>query len=352
MCLSPLIIPNPYFQLGSKGLNFLHNTTDSHISVPCGQCADCVATRQAYFNQRVQMESLEHWLFFFTLTYNDDSLLYTDVGDYQIAVPYYEDICNMFKRIRKRIQYPIRYVVVSEYGKQRHRPHFHGILSIPKVPNLTPADENYYIQNAESELYSLVLQEWRRNYGSKRVPIWQPLCTYYNNGYSHNYELHYIQPMINQENSVSYYISKYITKYDERTRKLLQKIRMDSNISEDETTHLISMIKPRQVISKSFGYWKDKAIYQYIRKCIDRSLPGPVMFYDINTDEPFVLCPYYQKHIYNVQDRLTQYYAQEDTTTPFSFKFNDFRTENEYLYDSKRKHYQQSIDELRKKINY
>lgn len=352
MCQSPLIIPNPYYRTGSKGLNFLHNTVDSHISVPCGQCADCVATRQSYFLQRVQMESLEHWLFYFTLTYNNESLVYTDTLDYQLPIPYYADICNMFKRIRKKCPLPLRYVVVSEYGKNTHRPHYHGFISVPKIPNLRIEDEKLHIMNIEQYLYDLVLSEWRRNYGSNRSPIWKPLCTYVSNADGHNYELHYVKPLVNQENSVSYYISKYLTKYDQRTYKLLQKIQLDNRLTDDETKHLLSCIKPRTVISKHFGYWKEPSIYHYIRNCINRSLPGPVMFYDIYTDSPFVLCPYYQKHIYNVQDRLTQYYEQVTPETPFSFKFNDFRTENEFLYDSKSKHYKQTIEELRKKINY
>ena len=35
--------------------------------------------------------------FMFTLTYNDESLVYTDVGDYSYPIPLLSDIQNMFK---------------------------------------------------------------------------------------------------------------------------------------------------------------------------------------------------------------------------------------------------------------
>lgn len=102
MCVSPITIPNPYYQIGDKGLNFLHDTVSSHIQVPCGKCHQCCSLRQAYFNQRIQMESLRSELFMFTLTYRDEALPRCNIGDYHCMYPDYKDVQNMFKRIRKK----------------------------------------------------------------------------------------------------------------------------------------------------------------------------------------------------------------------------------------------------------
>ena len=165
MCLAPITIDNPYYyactdyqhiHISSSGYTedgeyvknykklrmsdkFLdkmkfHNTHNSKIQVPCGQCAQCISMRAGFFNQRVQMESLRSHVFFMTLTYNNESLMYTDVLDYHIPYPVYTDIQNMFKRIRKR-GYDLRYACVSEYGSKRKRPHFHLLVFLDKYIN-------------------------------------------------------------------------------------------------------------------------------------------------------------------------------------------------------------------------
>lgn len=88
-----------------------------------------------FFLQRVQMESLRSHLYMFTLTYNNESLVYTDVGEYNIAFPYLPDIQNMFKRIR-RSGHEFLFTYTTEYGKRRFRPHYHGILALDKTLEL------------------------------------------------------------------------------------------------------------------------------------------------------------------------------------------------------------------------
>ena len=116
----------------SNNLNHLHNTRDKYIQVPCGRCSQCLSQRQGFINQRVQMESFRSHLFMMTLTYNDKSLKRTDIGQYKIPYPEYKDIQNMFKRLRLQ-GHVFRYMVVSEYGKNKKRPHYHAIIAIPKV---------------------------------------------------------------------------------------------------------------------------------------------------------------------------------------------------------------------------
>lgn len=125
MCLSPVRIKNP--NLGLTGPTAFYKDTVSHyIDVPCGVCAECVASRQLQFVQRLQMEELVNHLFFCTLTYNDDMLpvVSTSTG-YNIRYADVRDVQNMFKRLRKRNAFgrPFRYFGVSELGSKRGRPH-------------------------------------------------------------------------------------------------------------------------------------------------------------------------------------------------------------------------------------
>lgn len=147
MCLSPITLKNPYYLAGSEykhkmlrsnkkdidgsyhvtsspmGEEYLnlmryHNTHSVYMQVPCGQCSQCLANRQSYINQRVQMESFRSHMFVFMLSYNNESLKYTNIGEYNIAYPEYSDIQNMFKRLRKRYK-GLRFWVVSEYGSKK-----------------------------------------------------------------------------------------------------------------------------------------------------------------------------------------------------------------------------------------
>lgn len=163
MCISPITIDNPYFGRGRRlSGSYLHNCSLSRITVPCGNCPQCIAMRQSFYLQRVQMESLRSHLFFFTLTYNNESLLWTDIGDYQIPYAELSDIQNLFHRLRKK-GYKFRVSYVTEYGSRRHRPHFHGILAVDKSQGDFRIIEKIYKQ--------LFWNEWKRNYASQ---VWSP----------------------------------------------------------------------------------------------------------------------------------------------------------------------------------
>lgn len=300
MCLAPITIPNPHYGHTSVGFSYLHNTQDSHIEVPCGHCVQCVSMRQGFFNQRIQMESLRSDLFFFTLTYNNESLIYVNEGEYNLPIMYYPDIANFFKRIR-RSGYSIRYTYVSEYGTRRHRPHLHGILAVERQYN--PSISPHMYRTVELQFKNLFALEWRRNYGTSLDPYYEPLSTpVFKRGRNTTFDFHYIEPVLDHDNDVSFYVSKYITKYDSRTHKLLQKISLDPSLSDDQTSFLLSMVKPRCVMSKDFGDYDYPSIRQYIRKCINNlSTPLP-QFYDLNTGQSCLLAPYYRNHLYTLQD--------------------------------------------------
>lgn len=300
MCSSPILIKNPRFGHGKIGLNALFNCHDSYIKVPCGSCPQCASMRQGFFNQRVQMESLRSHLFMFTLTYNDESLVYASAGDYTFAIPYLPDVQNMFKRLRK-MGHRFRVTYCSEYGSRRHRPHFHGILALDKSlgdPRILERDWSHLMRG-----------EWRRNTGSTRSPLWSPLFTpVYKRGRLTTFDFHYIEPVLGHDNDVSFYVSKYITKYDSWTRKLLSKVLLDDSLTGEESQYLYKSLRTRCNTSKDFGDWKDPQIWSYICKCanVKTSYRYP-QFVDIYTGNRFAMSPYYGKHVVGFEhayDRL------------------------------------------------
>lgn len=99
--------------------------------VSCRKCEECVSTRKNQWAFRILQEDKACFnSSFLTLTYNDEHL-----PDQGVSVRH----CQLFfKRVRKNItlwypdfdvkQYPLRYFLVSEYGEQHKRPHYHMIL--------------------------------------------------------------------------------------------------------------------------------------------------------------------------------------------------------------------------------
>lgn len=303
MCRHPIKIKNPYYGLGSKGINKLHDTVHTYIEVPCGHCDQCFTFRQTSYLQRVQMESLNNDLFFFTLTYNDQHLPTINHPRYGlIKYPNFKDVQSLFRRLqtyyKRRFSVDIRYFVVSEYGKKSLRPHFHGIISLPKTfsrsnqgfkSNLSSAPDN----QVSSMLYNLVKKFWSVNKGTRKNPIYEPLFTDVNSYRGRTFDLHYIQPSFNHENDVSFYVSKYIFKYDKRINKFIGLI-ASSEYPEDYD--LIKLIKPRCIMSKKFGLWTSPDVQKHIKYSISTDSQNPT-FIDIYTGKHMPLNRYYKRHL-------------------------------------------------------
>lgn len=305
MCLSPILIENPRYKLGSVGINYLFNTVTSSIAVPCGQCPQCVSLRQSFYLQRVQMESLRSHLFMFTLTYNDESLLYTDVGEYCLAYPEFSDVQNLFKRLRRQ-GHKFRFTYVSEYGSLHHRPHYHGIFALDK----SLGDP----RTLEVEFKKLLSHEWRRNYGTTFLPVYRSLYTpIYRNGRCTTFDFHYIEPIRGHDNDVSFYVSKYITKYDKWIRSLLLKILQDPALDDEQTSYLYKLLKPRCNTSKDFGDWRYNPIFEYINKCAARksSYRYP-QYFDINTGKSMPMSPYYGKRVVGFEHMYNRFLLSDD----------------------------------------
>lgn len=303
MCLSPISIPNPNY--GLSHLKYV-NTERVYIRVPCGYCSECIARKQMAVCQRVQMESLVNHLYFCTLTYNDDTLpkVTTSQG---ITIPYADisHLQNMFKRLRKSLDFPIRYFACSERGSKTGRPHFHLILSVPKTlfPSFLDA------VSLESYLYDKILSEWRVNVSSTRSPRYVNLCSFYKfyryGRLNTTYDFHYLNDSLSQGGcaDVAFYVSKYMYKVDDRVKRLQQALKLNYDI--DEYEEIWKKVKPRFLYSKHYGLdYKDSTLIKdYIRNCIISSYGSDFpTFINPVSGQKFPLAHYYKTRFLNIDD--------------------------------------------------
>lgn len=306
MCIAPILIDNPNYHSPIRDPIYhkLHNTIDKKIPVPCGRCASCIHLKQVYLIQRVQMEALNHDLFYGTLTYNQDSLPIADYGDIRFAYPDYSDWQKMIKMIRKDFpDLKFRYMLVSEYGGKKHRPHYHFILSLPQFGNsLAEKVSKAY------DLFNIFLRYWRRNYGSTRVPLWKSLCTYVRRGDKYNYDLHYLDPYSSKDgiDGVSFYVTKYILKYDDWIDKFKSKLFF--NLKEDSFKEAWDKFRPRLLLSKGFGSPDDPDVISHIVNGINFALSQNDAFFpyyiSCQNGSTYPLSPYYSKKFLTIDSQL------------------------------------------------
>ena len=299
MCLNPIQLKNPNKGLNpSVGLNFLKDCTSDFIYIPCGHCKECIGMRQLSFVQRVQMESLENHLFFLTVTYNNQSMPYVPSTivdprsgesreislDMPIRFADFRDFSLMVKRLRSS-GLDFRSVTVSELGGLRGRPHFHSLIFIPK----SDKDDINTCSVLEHKLFIDFLQEWRRNYGSRRSPDYKPLCTFVRKfcrgKLRSTYDLHYVNPVLTDGSTadVAFYVSKYMFKVNEKTDALQSALRL--NYSPEDYKYIWSLVRPRFVASNLFGLngrtvrnddgsfslYPSEKVLSYIRDCVSFS---------------------------------------------------------------------------------
>lgn len=94
------------------------------ITVPCGKCAFCLATRRSDWVQRLMQEwRVAPGSAFITFTYANPHLVWRS-GKPQLNKV---DLQKWFRSVRKQ-GYRIRYYAVGEYGSETYRPHYHVIL--------------------------------------------------------------------------------------------------------------------------------------------------------------------------------------------------------------------------------
>lgn len=298
-CDNPTLIINPYYKKDpSKGLNFLHDCSSQYIRVPCNHCPSCIATKQMYLLQRFYMESLDSYVFFSTLTYDDAHLPTLDVNGFNICYANFKHFTDMIKRIRKGNLFtrPFSYFAVSELGSKRGRPHFHALFHLPKYDN----DTSYTPYNLEKVLYDVLFSQWKVKVSlSDKLPVYEPLFTFaskfiHGRIYS-NFDLHYIKPSLGTltSDSVAFYVMKYLLKSSTRERRLQQALKL--NLEPFEYNEVWKTIRSHFQCSKFYGYGfnkfcnncnfrcskPSKTVIEYIRNGIKRTpfgSPYPLFF--------------------------------------------------------------------------
>lgn len=112
------------------------------VEIPCGNCIGCRLQYAREWANRCMLEAKYHEeSHFITLTYNDKYLptncFVKETGEYiDIPTLVKKDLQDFFKRLRKKLNYDIRYFCCGEYGSQFHRPHFHCIIFGLKLDDL------------------------------------------------------------------------------------------------------------------------------------------------------------------------------------------------------------------------
>lgn len=321
MCVSPIRIKNPNYGLKDIGYSFLKDCDSAYINIPCGHCLECVRIRQSSWVQRCQIESKFGHPFFCTLTYNDESLPVYDCPDgFKIRYADYKDLRNMIKRLRNNNAFgrPFRFLAVSELGSLKARPHFHCLFFIQK----NESDSVYDIMNLENLGYQVVLNEWRRNYGSNRNPDYRPLCTFIRKWQSgqikSTFDFHYVNtsPDKGTSDDVSFYITKYLFKPSDKLAKLQQALKL--NLHPIDYDQVWKIVRPRLFSSLNFGYGaydyqnKKKGFsrwvfinslpsFKILRGMVDRSISSGAefpQFFDLDTGKSLPLSFYYQENPY------------------------------------------------------
>lgn len=108
---------------------------DSHIQeLPCRKCLECRMQSARQWTARCMLEARHHESnYFITFTYDDEHVPKTPDGLLTLC---YRDFQLFMKRLRKVIDYPVRYRVCSEYGDTTRRPHYHALLFGLKLTDL------------------------------------------------------------------------------------------------------------------------------------------------------------------------------------------------------------------------
>lgn len=304
MCIAPIPIKNL-----NKGRHIrdpvLSQIIDVHstfIAVPCGHCPSCLALKQEYFIQRFQLETLNNDLWTGMLSYNNEHLPTVIINGYKHRYADSRDIQLLNKRLRNLKVFPdgYKFWFISERGGTYHRPHWHFLISTPKIPGETLSDK----LSREKYYFDAILSNWYTNKGSRRKPIKSPNLTYVCRNGRYNYDFHYVNPSLTKDGQtdVAFYTSKYYLKDDDYTKRLRSALRL--NINDDDTfKHYWNLVRHKTLCSHYLGDYRDPEVRKYLDMCIDFSLgvksPYP-LFLNPETSQTFPLSPYYRKHLITV----------------------------------------------------
>lgn len=305
MCLTPVYIDNPYYHSRSPTHRLLKDTESTKMAVPCGHCSVCLQLRQSYFVQRVQCECIDHDMWSCMLSYNNKYLPTIEVNGFRHKYADIRDVQLLIQRLKKRDDFPeFHYFAISEFGGERHRPHWHLLFFTPKIPHESQAS----IYTREQTYWSIVLSEWYCNLGSKRVPIKDPLLTYHcNSRGKRNYDFRYVDPKLNEDSQddTSFYSSKYLTKSSDYVNRL--KSALFLNLDDADFRFYWNIIRPKSGRTIGFGDISNPNVIDYLHDCVQFALrhqfPFPV-FINPNTGQTFPMSPYLYSKIRSLEYEL------------------------------------------------
>lgn len=333
MCISPIKIKNANVRNGKIYRSplrvgspmALKDCTCQYIEVPCGHCCECIQKRQNDIVQRVQMESLNSYLYFCTLTYDNEHIpnLVTSKGEI-FTYASVDDLQKCLKRVRKYFPVPFRFLACSERGSKRLRPHWHVLIFVPKKDTDIPQTPFIY----ESLLFTFFRKYWAINVGTRKMPIYETLYKYkrsiYNGKLSATFDLHFVRPREDDVcSNVAFYVSKYMVKYNDNNLR----IKLKNQYSPEESHKIMEIIKCRTIRSVAFGSKiytgklgerinESNDISAYIRSCIDKSkankLEFPTFFY-VDSNHNYPLSSYLRKKFMTMDDALHWYFNKQET---------------------------------------
>lgn len=318
MCISPIPIPNPYL---ATNVSFYNKKTRSVISsylckfsskdthsryivVPCGRCKECLTARRSDIVQRCEMESLDKYPFFITLTYDNEHLPKLSLPDGKVvSYSSREYVKDMFKRIRRHnsIPRPFRYLAVTERGASKSRPHHHILLYLDKCKD----DDEFTPYQLEELLFNLFRDEWKCNLSDDPFnPQYEPLYTYKRvirqGKINSTFDLHYIKPYIDDySRNVSLYVFKYITKISKYENYLFHQLK--TSLSPYDFDHYWRILRSGYTASRYWGTQStsisncepSSSVLNHITKCVQSYQSGFPTYYSPYSFETSPLAKYY-----------------------------------------------------------
>lgn len=129
-CLHPIWILNPKIKAGKP---FNPMVEPKWLQIPCGKCGFCIMKKRSEWSYRMYQEFLaSDAVYFFTLTYNDERLVFNERRKPIVYKPHVEQFVKRLNRVLK-----FKYFISSEYGPTTLRPHYHGLIFLSnKVQDL------------------------------------------------------------------------------------------------------------------------------------------------------------------------------------------------------------------------
>lgn len=303
MCLRPVKIKNPVkyktsyaSELGQRVVvpSFLQ-PKDDYILVPCGKCSECRASYHNSILQRAIIESMSSYIYFVTLTYDNNHIPSIDIDGETYLYADYSHLQDMFKRFRHLDNIDgreFRYLAVNEYGDRKHRPHFHCLIFVAKQEgddDVTPHKLRDVLFNNLGSLFAI-------NVGTRKHPVYERLFTYRYKytaqGPKTNYFVKYVEPsefyqytnsdMIIDETYVK--TIRYLIGYVNKPSKYEQKLECVIDSYKDDPFYqnkLKHLLRSQVRYSKGFGCGFQNGKKYYMDKISVRCSSDTLIYTDL-----------------------------------------------------------------------